>query len=200
MSKVLSGAAILVLAFIIAIVIYYFYYSSHSSTPAIVAPAPTATPLSGRYVRLTNPTVGTSGMLNIADISVIGADGKNLASSGAVSTSSVFQNLASYNGAKLIDGDINTFWNSAAGGSPSATIDLGAVFPISTIEITNRIDCCKGRIAGSYVEILDANQNSIYKSDALKATDGTATYEENPATGFSKYVIDPAANTITTSA
>lgn len=185
-----------IIIFIIAGTIYYYY----STKSASVSPAPSTPPPSGRYVRLTNPTVGTSGMLNIADISVLGADGKNLATTAAVSASSIYQNLANYNGAKLIDGDINTFWSSAPGGTPSVTLDIGASLPITSIVVTNRIDCCKGRIAGTYVEILDANQNSIFKSDAFKATDGSATYEENPATGFSVYTIDTIANKITTSA
>jgi len=54
------------------------------------------------------------------------------------------------------------------------TIDLGGEVEISKIVITNRSDCCKNRIIGAKVEILDEGKNVV--SDTVNIPDLRDTY------------------------
>jgi hypothetical protein len=64
------------------------------------------------------------------------------------------------------------------------TIDLGSTNTISLVHILNRVDCCKERINGAIITLLDENMKIVYKSENIKGNSA-------------EYLINPFENTTT---
>jgi hypothetical protein len=117
----------------------------------------------------------TNRILNIAEIEVFDKIGTNLAYQKNVTGSSEYP--APHLWVNLTDGNKGNFAHTL-GRTPteydSMTIDLGGEVEISKIVITNRSDCCKNRIIGAKVEILDEGKNVV--SDTVNISDLRDTY------------------------
>jgi len=149
----------------------------------------------GRYVRIiqteaTDPnatrddgtTAGnvddTNRILNIAEIEVFDKNNTNLSYQKGVTGSSEYP--APHLWVNLTDGNKTNFAHTLGRIETeydSMTIDLGGETEISKIVITNRTDCCKNRIVGAKIEILDDANNIVSDTVNISAMQDTYTYD-----------------------
>jgi azurin/type 1 glutamine amidotransferase len=119
----------------------------------------------GRYVRVSIPD--GKGALSIAELEVI-SGGVNIATKGTAKQSSI----ASGGKPELaIDGNTDGVYNngsvthtSESASSPWWEVDLGKTYPIESINIYNRVDCCTERLENFVLTVLDDNHQEILQS------------------------------------
>ncbi len=98
--------------------------------------------------------------------------------------------------ANIIDNDDTTYWHSEASEYPWIMVDLGSEQFIHKVELMNRTDCCRGRIAGARLVLRNNSGTAIYTSNLMTLKNGSTTYQEWPGNdGFLYYNWWPAANT-----
>lgn len=120
--------------------------------------------IEGRYVEITLE----GEFLHFTDVMVIGGLSHNgmpnLAIGRSAYQTSTFEN---FNANLAIDGDINTSSHTLLPESGYLQVDMlthnprGAVAVIRHVNIWNRLDCCKERIEGAHVQVLDANEQVL---------------------------------------
>ena len=93
---------------------------------------------------------------------------------------------------RTVDGDINTIHHSACNEAtgPWWMVDLGAESFVEHIDITNRVDCCAGRLRDTWVHILNEAQEVVesrYISGSVSAG-GTPQLVFNEDTSVGRYV------------
>jgi hypothetical protein len=99
--------------------------------------------------------------------------------------------------ANIIDNDDSTYWHSEASEYPWIMVDLGSEQFIHKVELMNRTDCCRGRIAGARLVLRNNAGTAIYSSNLMTLKNGSTTYQEWPGNdGYLYYNWWPAANTI----
>jgi len=106
--------------------------------------------------------------MNVKDAPVFGIMKMNLALSGLASQSSI-----GYSGAATRGNDGNTDGNWSGGSvthtsgerQPWWKVDLGGSFPIRTVKLYNRIDCCAARLSGFQVQLLDSEGSVVASKD-----------------------------------
>ena len=143
---------------------------SRQPTPTTTAPL-----LQGRFVRLSNPAVGC---LNITEIQVYSQPGgANLAAGKPVSKSSGYPPGADINpGSMAVDGDFGTYTQTSCVEAPWLMVDLGAVIPIYSVAVYNRMDNnCGTRTTGSVVSVLDGSGTTLYTSAPFPDKQGNTT-------------------------
>ncbi|KAM3590784.1 uncharacterized protein V6R79_016616 [Siganus canaliculatus] len=115
-------------------------------------------PIEGRYVKVVLP--GTEA-LSLCEVEVFTADFvhplPNVARKGDASQSSTLSHAAA---SKAIDGRRNSFYSNDSCShtdvnqtNPWWRVDLRQTFIISTVKVTNRGDCCAGRLDGAEIRI-----------------------------------------------
>ena len=123
----------------------------------------------GRYVRIIKDN---NRQLSLAEVEVFNADNTvNLALSGtATQIDTAFDGIAN----RAIDGNTD---GNFPGGSVTHTdsrngeiwweLDLGVEQDLGEIVVWNRTDCCRGRLSGAVVQVLDEDRNVVSASGAL---------------------------------
>jgi hypothetical protein len=114
-------------------------------------------------------------ILNIAEIEVFDKNNTNLSYQKDVTGSSEYPNTHLW--VNLTDGNKTNFahtYGRIETEYDSMTIDLGGEVEIAKIVITNRTSCCKNRIVGAKIEILDNNNNVV--TDTVNISDVRDTY------------------------
>ena len=97
----------------------------------------------------------------------------------------------------IIDNDDTTLWHSGLEEYPWIMVDLGSEQFIHKVELMNRTDCCRGRIAGARLVLRNNSNTVIYTSNLMTLKNGSTTYQDWPGNdGFLYYNWWPAANTI----
>jgi hypothetical protein len=97
----------------------------------------------------------------------------------------------------IIDNDDTTLWHSGLEEYPWIMVDLGSEQFIHKVELMNRTDCCRGRIAGARLVLRNNAGTAIYTSNLMTLKNGTTAYQEWPGNdGYLYYNWWPAANTI----
>jgi len=139
---------------------------------------------SGRYVILEKPT---GKCLNIAEIQVFSTDGKTDIALKKTVTQSSFYDTNQFPASFLVDGNLNNFAHTSCKEDAWMQIDLGADYPITKVIVHNRVDCCRDRIHGANIRILDSNKKTTFVSDPIDI--------KNPV-GNLAYVIKPPNKTI----
>jgi hypothetical protein len=81
-----------------------------------------------------------------------------------------------YPAKNFVDGVGNTFAHTSCYDIPWITVDLGAELPIYRVVIKNRVDCCKERILGSVLTIMDSQKTVKYTSDTIDTIGDTYTW------------------------
>ena len=116
--------------------------------------------LIGRYIILTHPTkMDTGNPLNISEIEVYEQDTNARLKGGA--NNKMSSTLAGYPVANLEDGNVNTFAHTNDA-RPWMLVDLGADKKLQKIVVQNRRDCCKERLQGANIIVVnDANGKDI---------------------------------------
>ncbi|WP_164743457.1 glycoside hydrolase family 97 N-terminal domain-containing protein [Microbacterium sulfonylureivorans] len=168
-------------------------WSTHQ-TVAAGSPSSFSLPagVAGRYVMV---RLDGSGILSLAEVSVHGPRAVNLAAGAVASQSTTYNSNAA---SKAIDGDDNGDW---AGGSishtdPSATTapwwraDLGAVKPLSSIELFNRTDGGWGsRLSDYYVFVSDTPLDASASAATLQAAADWSTHASKRASSPSTFTL-----------
>lgn len=148
---------------------------------------------SGQYVKLIHTVAydenaegnidDKNRIINLAELEVFDASGKNLAANKSVTGSSEYP--APHVWSNLTDGNKTNFAHTY-GRTPSEydsmTVDLGAVKEIKKIVITNRTSCCKPRAKGVKIVIYDADGTTVVKETPAISTVAdvyTLTFPEN---------------------
>jgi len=93
---------------------------------------------------------------------------------------------------KSNDGNTGTFHHSACGdaGGPWWMVDLAVESFVQDVIITNRVDCCGGRLKHATVEILDSDQN-VVESRYIEGSVGNGKVVQkvfNENTSFGRFV------------
>ena len=148
----------------------------------------------GRYIELKqitaydeNDTGNQNKIINLAEVEVYD-DTDALVSSNKVVTGSSVHSAGPL--ANLVDGNKRNFAHTH-GQTETETdwikIDLGAEKKIKKIVVTNRKDCCKERIAGLKIDILNSSSTSVKLTPAISISSGS--------TAANKYTITFPENT-----
>jgi hypothetical protein len=140
----------------------------------------------GRYVRV---QLSGTNFLQLAEVQVLEAFVTNLAAGRSATQSSTFEgNTAD----RAVDGNTDSnLWDGSVShtdANPQAwwQVDLGAVYPLFTINVWNRTDCCSQRLADFYVFVSDV---------PFTSTDLTTTLNQ---AGVSAYYTAGVASAVTT--
>jgi len=121
--------------------------------------------------------------------------GSNIITSSMTATAS--DTTGDTSPANLVDGNDSTFYHSTGVEYSWIKVDLGSEQYIHKVELVNRMDCCKGRIAGARMVLSNVNDTIIFTSSLMTRSDGiTTTYQEWPGNdGFIYYNFWPAVST-----
>ena len=145
-----------------------------------------------RYIKFEygNGNGGAGRYMNLVGVSVFTSyNGSNIINSGMTVTAS------SGGGSAMVDNNDSTMHHSGGEEYPWVMIDLGSEQYIHKVQLHNRVDCCRGRIAGGRLVLLDNNSSIFYTSGLIAAKNGLTTYQENPIDGFLYYTWWPTVNT-----
>ncbi|MEC8508961.1 MAG: DUF1549 domain-containing protein, partial [Planctomycetota bacterium] len=122
--------------------------------------------MKGRFVRLELPN-DHDGFLTLSEVQVF-SGGRNIARTGQATQSSVDYNSPA---AKAIDGNHDgSFASCSCTKSERAAwweLDLGAEFPVDSVAVWNRTDCCPERLDKLSIQVLDA-QRQVTGTRVLK--------------------------------
>ncbi len=79
------------------------------------------------------------------------------------------------------------------------TIDLGSQYPIDSIVVYNRAQCCSGRMLGAVIEILPAVSPDLvaWKSDPFADKEGKTAYQVTGSTGITTYTATMPSTILT---
>jgi len=148
------------------------HYSIKSSTQTVLFTIPQMT----RYVKMSSP-IGMP--LHITEIQAYDDNGIVVSSGKNVYQSSQYQHG---NPERVVDGKIDGNWanrtvnhtlNTSDINNPEhIEIDLGKEYNIVRVDVFNRTDCCKDRIIGSTVSLLDSNKTVLVSQKWTEPNNG----------------------------
>ena len=128
----------------------------------------------GRYIKF---QYNRQEWLNLAQILVYSTNGgPNILTPNTVVTKSSGYQGDSYPSRNIVDGKGNTFVHTSGNEIPWIQVDLGTSLPIYKVVIVNRKDCCKERILGAVLSILDDSNTPIYMSNWITSTNTVYTW------------------------
>ena len=134
-----------------------------------------------RYIKFEyGNSTGTARYMNLTGVAVYTSyNGANIINPGMTATSnSIYPPTAQYGPSSMLDNNSNTIYHSGGNEFPYVLIDLGAEYSIHKVELQNRVDCCRGRIAGGRLLLLDVNSNIFYTSSLIATKNGSTTYSD----------------------
>ena len=147
---------------------------------------------SGRYIKITQSKAQDSAdensnlVINLAEVEVYDSTNTLVSNNKTVTGSSVHED---HPWANLVDGNKTNVAHTigtTASEIDNMQIDLGAVKEIKKIVITNRTDCCKDRINGLKVQVLNESNVSVKQTPVIRLDNGsnaadvyTLTFPEN---------------------
>lgn len=145
-------------------------------------------PFTGRYIKLSQPTVGC---LNIAEIEVYSTNGgKNIAPTATITKSSSYNNDSSPV-KNLVDGNADTIVHTSCQDAGWVMLDFGKTVPIYSIVLTNRKDCCQARWNGLVLTILGDNNDVVYTGKPIADLTGSTSYSDSGKDAFMRITYLP---------
>jgi hypothetical protein len=158
-----------------------------STTPSTPAPQPTPTPAPQpgpkyRYVRIVRDKQGDDHWMNIAEVEVFSGT-TNVASGKTVTASSLYSPWFPHT--NLVDGNKANFAHTHDEALEYFQIDLGQEYDIDKVVITNRIDCCQGRLRNTKIQLSKSADMSSPKESRVVTTEESprATITWSPKLG-----------------
>jgi hypothetical protein len=91
---------------------------------------------------------------------------------------------------KSVDGNINSIFHSECNAVPWLRVDIGVMSFVQDVKITNRGDCCGGRLRYATVELLDEDLNPV-ESRYIQGSVGNGQVVQkvfNEETSLARYV------------
>jgi hypothetical protein len=147
----------------------------------------------GQYIKLKNDHVGC---LHATEIIVRDTTGRNIAFGKPVTMSSRFDDTDKYQGSNVTNGNYtSTYAMTSCGDRPWILIDLVKKCAIKKIVVINRSDCCKSRMNGCIVQILNSNYSLKWESEPFVDQNGNDdptgdAANANSRLGYLKYTMD----------
>lgn len=126
--------------------------------------------------------------MNIGEIQVF-SNSVNIAKGKTVTQSSMLA-AATFPSTNLVDEVFTNFAHTSCNDKGWMQINLGSMQSIDSIKVTNRADCCSGRVIGAKIIILNASGVVVFTSDAFLGKTGQTAPTEG-MDGFSVYTITP---------
>ncbi|XDV35025.1 hypothetical protein PO909_005078 [Leuciscus waleckii] len=184
--------------------------ASVESIPAGVTKTFKFQPIKGRYVSIFIP--GRKEYLTLCEVEVFAVKKKkscslfcytvNLALGATAVQSTTYPQAGAQ---RAVDGKINSNWDvgscSATNGDrdPWWRVDLGEVFKVTRVSITNRGDCCAERINGAQIRIgnslkNDGNNNELAATVESMSPGETKTFQFQPIKGRYVNIFIPGRN------
>ena len=153
----------------------YVFRNLNGPSPA---PAPAAASSQGpavtvpkhRYVRITRDkdTTNEDHWMNLAEVEVF-SGGTNVAQGKTVTASSLY--ALQFPHANLVDGNKTNFAHTNNEAVEHFQIDLGQDYEIEKVVITNRTDCCQGRLRNTKVQLSKSADMSSPKESRVITTE-----------------------------
>lgn len=142
-----------------------------------------------------NSNGGVGRCMNLGGVrAYASSSGANIINSSMAVT--VLDNYGSgFVAANMVDNNDSTMYHSSCGSEyPWVKVDLGSEQPIYKVELTNRGDCCRSRIAGLTLQLQNGSGTVIYTSGLCALNNGATNYQEGML-GYLFYSWWPALNT-----
>ena len=151
-----------------------------SRSPGPSSPPPP--PPKYRYVRIVRDKQGDDHWLNIAEVEVFSGT-TNVASGKTVTASSLY--APQFPHANLVDGNKTNFAHTHNEALEYFQIDLGQEYDIDKVVITNRTDCCQGRLRNTKIQLSKSADMSSPKESRVVTTEEAprATITWSPKSG-----------------
>ena len=146
---------------IILLILWYISSRKEYFRQELKQDQPPFNELIGRYIILTHPTkLDTSNPLNIAEIEVYD-ENLSVGRLKGGANNKMSSTLEGYPVSNLEDGNVSTFAHTNDA-RPWMLVDLGADKKLQKIVVQNRRDCCKERLQGANIIVVnDANGTDI---------------------------------------
>jgi len=157
----------------------------------------TVTPIKARYIRFQyGNAYGGGRSMNLGGVRAYStSSGPNIINSSMSVSSLDLFGSGIYMPSNMVDNNDNTMYHSSGGSEyPWVKIDLGSEQDIYRVELTNRADCCRSRIAGITLQLWNSNDTVIYTSNLIPLSDGSTIYREG-MDGYLHYTFWPSINT-----
>ena len=150
-----------------------------STTPSTPAPQPGP---KYRYVRIVRDKQGDDHWMNIAEVEVFSGT-TNVASGKTVTASSLYSPQLPHT--NLVDGNKANFAHTHDEALEYFQIDLGQEYDIDIVVITNRTDCCQGRLRNTKIQLSKSADMSSPKESRVVTTEESprATITWSPKLG-----------------
>jgi len=154
--------------------------------------------MKARYITFQygNGNNGNVRYLNLAGVRVYSTNGGANIINSSMATSA-YDQLGAFSPTNMVDNDDNTIYHSVGSEYPWVKVDMGSEQFIHRIQLTNRGDCCRFRIAGVTMQLQDNNGTVIYTSQMCTLPNGTTIYENSGSNmdGYLYYYFYPGTNT-----
>ncbi|MBN79589.1 MAG: hypothetical protein CMJ70_05570 [Planctomycetaceae bacterium] len=138
------------------------------SMPVASEAANGSQPIRGRYVRVALPA-GATGFLTLSEVEVF-SRGVNVARLGNATQSSVGYRAPA---SKALDGNRDGKFSSCSCTNEERDawweVDLGDAFPVDSVAVWNRTDCCPERLDRASIQLLDAARQTVAQRVLSKA-------------------------------
>lgn len=139
-------------------------------------------PPSARYIELKHTVPAC---INLGEIRVYSyRGGPNLVTPNtSVTKSSSWHDPNQGKSEYIKDQNTSSILHTACNGQdvPSVQVDLGRVVPVYAIHAVNRVDCCRNRVIGLVLTLLDENKRPVYVSEPVKDKKGKSAYSDTQA-------------------
>lgn len=138
-------------------------------------------PPTARYIELKHTVPAC---INLGELRVYSyRGGPNLITPSTSVTKSSSYAQGGGEGKYLVDRNVSSILHTACNGQdiPSIQVDLGKSIPIQAIHAVNRVDCCRNRVIGLILTLLDENKRPVYVSEPVKSKQGKSEYVDTPA-------------------
>jgi hypothetical protein len=122
-----------------------------------------------RYVRIIRDKDGGDHWMNLAEVEVF-SGGTNVASGKTVTQSSI-SHPGTFDPPNLVDGNKTNFAHTNNGAVEWFLIDLGQDYDVEKVVITNRTDCCQGRLRNTKIQLSKAADMSSPKESRVVTTE-----------------------------
>lgn len=156
--------------------------------------------IKARYLRFQygNAYGGNGRCMNLGGVRVYTSPNSSDIVSSAMTTSSLDQHSPGFWSGNMVDNNDSTIYHSSCSSEyPWVKIDLGSEESIYRVELINRADCCRNRIAGITLQLYNGTDTVIYTSGLIALPDGTTVYEGSGDNmyGYLYYTFWPNINT-----
>src|SRR6056300_84803 len=174
---IIGGVAVMAICCSVSSAAYVMMGGDEEKTTTTTTTIAPTTPVveKYRYVRIIRDKDGDDHAMNIAEVEVF-SGGTNIASGKTVTARALYP-YGDFPPANLVDGNKTNFAHTDDQPVEWFLVDLGQDYDIEKVVITNRTDCCQGRLRNTKIQLSKAadmsspkQSRAITTQEAPKAT------------------------------